>query len=51
MALPGIPSPAPGEIRWICACYEDGEARWGGQFDAVADWGSVNLAALSHFRW
>ncbi|WP_345647779.1 DUF6924 domain-containing protein [Streptomyces tremellae] len=35
MALPAIPQLSPGEIPWVCACYEAGEARWGEQLDAV----------------
>ncbi|MEW2545166.1 hypothetical protein AB0910_05190 [Streptomyces sp. NPDC047002] len=36
MALPALPQLPPGEIPWVCSCYEVGEARWGEQPDALA---------------
>ncbi|CAM5607972.1 DUF6924 domain-containing protein [Streptomyces griseorubiginosus] len=38
MALPAIPRLTPGEVPWVCACYEEGEACWGAQLDTIGDW-------------
>ncbi|MFG2781360.1 DUF6924 domain-containing protein [Streptomyces prunicolor] len=47
MALPGIPQLAPGEIPWVCAYYEDGEARWDRQLDAFRDWRDSDVVDLA----
>ena len=36
MSFPGLPQPAPGELLLVCACYEEGEARWGGLLGEIA---------------
>lgn len=46
MALPPIPQLTRGEIPWVCACYKEGAAHWGGQLDAVADWRDRDVVDL-----
>ncbi|MEV5879387.1 hypothetical protein AB0L75_35220 [Streptomyces sp. NPDC052101] len=35
MSFPELPQPARGEVLFVCTCYEDGRALWGGLLDEI----------------